>query len=166
MKTAKSRGRSPDIPNVADSKRFFGGALDVLLSARHYPSGKTSSFAAHGAPLIVLFALFLSLFGQKKTFAESTSKIDSNGRTLLCGRANVLEVSRTETVRGLCLCLNDSWFVGRVRGSRFRAARERREDFAKADLQLRKSLAGYRCLPGGAKTSKPACLDSTTNAYA
>jgi hypothetical protein len=40
--------------------------LDVLLSARRYPSGKTSLFAAHVAPLIVLFALFLSLFGHRK----------------------------------------------------------------------------------------------------
>jgi len=52
--------------NVADSKRFFGGSLAVPLSARHYPSGKTSLYAAHAAPLIVLFALFLSLFGQRK----------------------------------------------------------------------------------------------------
>jgi hypothetical protein len=72
-------------------------------------------------------------------------------------------VSGTETVRGLCLCLNDSWFVERVRGSRSRATRERREDFVKADRQLRKSPAGYRCLPVGvATTSNPAYIDSTT----
>ena len=51
----------------------------------------------------------------------------------------------------------------RVRGSRFRAARGRREDFAEADRQLRKSPAGYRCLPAGvATTSNPAYIDSTT----
>jgi len=97
------------------------------------------------------------------TFAESTSKIDNNGRTLLCGRANVLEVSGTVTVRGLCLCLNDSWLVERVRGSRFRAARQSREDFAKADRQLRENSAGFRCLPAGvATTSNSTYIDSKT----
>ena len=47
-------------------------------------------------------------------------------------------MSGTETVRGLCLCLNYYWLIDRVRGSRFRAARGRREDFAKADRQFQK----------------------------
>jgi hypothetical protein len=40
--------------------------LAVLLSAHRYPSGDASLFAAHGESLIVLFALFLLSFGQRK----------------------------------------------------------------------------------------------------
>jgi hypothetical protein len=43
---------------------FFSNSLAVLLSAHRYPSGGASLFAAHGE--IVLFALFLLSFGQRK----------------------------------------------------------------------------------------------------
>jgi len=119
----------------------------VLLSAHHYPSDKTSLFAAHGTPLMVPFALFLPLFGKEKTIAEPTLKAEDIGRTALCDLARTLEVSVTVSVRGLCLCLNDSWLVEPVRGSRIRAAPERRDDFAEADRELRKRLAEYCCLP-------------------
>jgi len=46
--------------------------------------------------------------GNKKAFAESTLKVDNNGGTLLCDLARVLAASVTETVRVLCVCLNDS----------------------------------------------------------
>jgi hypothetical protein len=58
------------------------------------------------------------------------------------GSVNLSRVSQRlpERLRfgGLFLCLNDSWLIDRVRGSRFRAARGRREDFAKADRQFQK----------------------------
>jgi hypothetical protein len=46
--------------------------------------------------------------GNEKAFAESTLKVDNNGGTLLCDLARVLAASVTETVRVLCVCLNDS----------------------------------------------------------
>jgi len=55
-------------------------SLAVLLSAHRYPSGDASLFAAHGESLIVLFALFLLSFGQRKTFAEPALKADDIGR--------------------------------------------------------------------------------------
>jgi hypothetical protein len=117
-------------------------SLDVLLSGQRDLSGKPTLFATHGAMLIVLFASFLPFFGQKKTFAESTLKVDNNDGTLLCDLARVLAASGTETVRVLRLCLNDSWLIERVRGSLFRAARGRREDFVEADDSFGKALPG------------------------
>ncbi len=59
------------------------------------------------------------------------------------GSVNLLKDSQRlpERLRfgGLFLCLNVSWLIDRVRGSHFRAARGRREDFARADRQLHRS---------------------------
>ena len=78
--------------------------------------------------------------GNEKAFAESTLKVDNNGRKWFC---ELVKVSQRlpERLRfgGLFLCLNDSWLIDRVRGSRFRAAPGRREDFAGADRQLQRS---------------------------
>jgi hypothetical protein len=106
--------------------------------------------------------------GKENAFAESTLDLDNNGRKWFCELVNVSQ-RLPERLRfgGLFLCLNVSWLIERVRGSRFRAARGRREDFAEADRHLRKSPAGYRCLPVGVATaSNPANIDSTTNANA
>jgi hypothetical protein len=98
LKAARWSVGAPALSHVANGKHFFSKFL--LLPAHRYPSGKTSLFAAHGAPLIVLFALFLTFFRQKKAIAESTLKADNIGRTLLRDLARVLEASGTETVRG------------------------------------------------------------------
>ena len=59
------------------------------------------------------------------------------------GSVNLLMVSQRLPERrrfgGLFLCLNDSLLIDWVRGSRFRAAPGRREDFARADRQLQRS---------------------------
>jgi len=75
--------------------------------------------------------------GKVKAFAESTLELDNNGRKWFCVLVTVSQ-RLPERLRfgGLFLCLNVSWLIDRVRGSLFRAARGRREDFAEAVRQL------------------------------
>jgi hypothetical protein len=77
--------------------------------------------------------------GKEKAFAESTLDLDNNGRKWF--RELVQRSQRLpERLRfgGLFLCLNVSCLIERVRGSRFRAVRRHREDFAKADRHFQK----------------------------
>ncbi len=129
-------------------------SVDAVEEARHNhspPIGRRCLFRLHCSCLSS---------GKEKAFAEPTLKADDIGRTALSDLARALEASGTVSDRGLCLCLNDSWLVERVRGSRLRVAPGRREDFAKTARQLRKSPARYRCPPAGA--ANPAYIDSTT----
>jgi len=98
--------------------------------------------------------------GKENAFAESTLDLDNNGRKWFC---ELVKVSQRlpERLRfgGLFLCLNDSWLIDRVRGSLFRAARGRREDFVEADDSFGKALPGIVLCR---QTSKSAYLESAT----